>query len=84
MKIKVDQQSPVNVIDEKMDGFKILGIGSSLSNNSTSTKILQMTLEKSRKYGATIALLDLREFNLPIFIPNKPRETTNDIRKINE
>lgn len=80
----MEQKSSENVIDEKKDSFKLLGIGSSLNKKSTSTRILQITLEKSRKYGATVSLLNLREFNLPIFNPNKPRETTHDIIKINE
>ncbi|MDR4511771.1 MAG: NAD(P)H-dependent oxidoreductase [Nitrososphaeraceae archaeon] len=80
----MEQKPSENVIDEKKDSFKILGIGSSLNKKSTSTRILQITLEKSRKYGATVSLLNLREFNLPIFNPNKPRETTHDIIKINE
>jgi len=80
----VEQKSSENVIDEKKNSFKLLGIGSSLNKKSTSTKILQMTLEKSRKYGATVSLLNLREFNLPIFNPNKPREITPDIIKINK
>ena len=79
----MEQQASENVIDKKKDSFKILGIGSSLNKKSTSTRILQMTLETSRKYGATVSLLNLQEFNLPIFNPNKPRETTNDIIKIN-
>lgn len=80
----MEQKPSENVIDEKKDSFKILGIGSSLNKRSTSTRILQITLEKSRIYGATVSLLNLREFNLPIFNPNKPRETTPDIIKINE
>lgn len=80
----MEQKPSENVIDEKKDSFKILGIGSSLNKKSTSTRILQITLEKSRIYGATVSLLNLREFNLPIFNPNKPRETTPDIIKINE
>lgn len=80
----MEQKPSENVIDEKKDSFKLLGIGSSLNKKSTSTRILQITLEKSRKYGATVSLLNLREFNLPIFNPNKPRETTPDIIKINE
>jgi len=80
----VEQKPSENIIDEKIDSFKILGIGSSLNKRSTSTRILQITLEKSRKYGANVSLLNLREFNLPIFNPNKPRETTSDIIKINK
>lgn len=80
----MEQKPSENIIDEKIDSFKILGIGSSLNKRSTSTRILQITLEKSRKYGANVSLLNLREFNLPIFNPNKPRETTSDIIKINK
>ena len=80
----MEKQPSENVIDEKKESFKILGIGSSLNKRSTSTRILQITLEKSRKYGVNVSLLNLREFNLPIFNPNKPRETTPDIIKINE
>ncbi|MDX1373628.1 MAG: NAD(P)H-dependent oxidoreductase, partial [Nitrososphaeraceae archaeon] len=80
----MEQQASENVIDKKKDSFKILGIGSSLNKKSTSTRILQMTLETSRKYGATVSLLNLQEFNLPIFNPNKPREITHDLIKINQ
>ena len=84
MKIRIDQQSPVNIIDEKIDGFKILGIGASLRKNSTSTKILQMTLKECQKYGAIIGIIDLRQIELPIFSPNKPKEITENVRKIND
>lgn len=84
MKIRIDQQSPVNIIDEKIDGFKILGIGASLRKNSTSTKILQMTLKECQKYGAIIGIVDLRQIELPIFSPNKPKEITENVRKIND
>lgn len=84
MKIRIDQQSPVNIIDAKIDGFKILGIGASLRKNSTSTKILQMTLKECQKYGAIIGIVDLRQIELPIFSPNKPKEITENVRKIND
>jgi FMN reductase len=43
-----------------------------------------MVLEKSQRYGAETKLIELREINLPIFNPNKPRETSDDIKKLND
>ena len=73
----------INLINKKITGFKLIGIGSSLRKNSSSTKILRMVLEKSQRYGANAELIELHKINLPIFNPNKPREISDDVTKLN-
>src|SRR5688500_7601343 len=81
--MEIKDESLINSINKKITGFKLLGIGSSLRKNSSSNIILRMVLEKSQRYGADTKLIELREINLPIFNPNKPRETSDDVKKLN-
>ena len=81
--MEIIDESLINLINKKITGFKLLGIGSSLRKNSSSTKILRMFLEKSQKYGANAELIELHKINLPTFNPNKPREISDDITKLN-
>lgn len=81
--MEIIDESLINLINKKITGFKLLGIGSSLRKNSSSTKILRMVLEKSQKYGANTELIELHKINLPTFNPNKPREISDDITKLN-
>jgi FMN reductase len=82
--MEIRDESLISLINKKITGFKLLGIGSSLRKNSSSNRILRMVLEKSQRYGAETKLIELREINLPIFNPNKPRETSDDIKKLND
>ena len=75
--------SLINLINTKITGFKLLGIGSSLRKNSSSNKILKMVVDKSQRYGANTSILELSKMNFPIFNPNKPKEISEDIKKIN-
>ena len=81
--MEIKDESLINLINKKITGFKLLGIGSSLRKNSSSNRILRMVLEKSQRYGADTKLIELREINLPVFNPNKPRETSDDVIKLN-
>src|SRR5918999_3458384 len=81
--MEIKDESLINLINKKITGFKLLGIGSSLRKNSSSSRILKIVLEKSQKYGADTNLIELREVNLPIFNPNKPREISDDIEILN-
>ena len=81
--MEIIDKSLINLINKKITGFKLIGIGSSLRKNSSSTKILRMVLEKSQRYGANAELIELHKINLPIFNPNKPREISDDITKLN-
>lgn len=82
--MEIGDESLINLINKKITGFKILGIGSSLRKNSSSNRILRMVLEKSQRYGADTKLIELREINLPTFNPNKPRETSDDVKNLND
>jgi NAD(P)H-dependent FMN reductase len=77
-------ESLINLINKKITGFKLLGIGSSLRKNSSSNKILKMVLDKSQEYGANTSIIELSKMNFPIFNPNKPKEISEDIEKIND
>ena len=81
--MEIIDKSLINLINKKITGFKLIGIGSSLRKNSSSTKILRMVLEKSQRYGANAELIELHKINLPIFNPNKPREISDDVTKLN-
>ena len=81
--MEINDESLINLINKKITGFKLLGIGSSLRKNSSSNRVLRMVLEKSQRYGADTKLIELREINLPVFNPNKPRETSDDVKKLN-
>lgn len=82
--MEIRDESLINLINKKITGFKLLGIGSSLRKNSSSNRILRMVLEKSQRYGADTKLIELREINLPTFNPNKPKETSDDVKNLND
>jgi FMN reductase len=52
-----------------MSRLRIVGLGGSLAEYSTSLSALNVALEGARDYGADVRLLDLRELNLPMFVP---------------
>lgn len=60
--------------------FRVLGIGSSLRDNASSTTALSITLDFAKKYGAEIRLLDLRQTKLPLYDPVE-NTTTSDMKK---
>lgn len=53
---------------------RILGIGGTLAEKSTSLASLKKALSAAEKAGAVVTLLDLRELDLPMFVPGKPLE----------
>ena len=60
--------------------FRVLGIGSSLRKNASSTTSLSITLDFAKKYGAETRLLDLRQTRLPLYDPAE-HKSTPDIQK---
>lgn len=50
--------------------LRVLGLGGTLRENSTSLWALQHTLEAARQAGAVTELVDLRRANLPMYDPN--------------
>ena len=60
--------------------FRVLGIGSSLRENASSTIGLSITLDLARKYGAETRLLDLRQNKLPLYDPNE-NQSNLEIKK---
>lgn len=60
--------------------FRVLGIGSSLRNNASSTTTLSVALDFAKKYGAETRLLDLRQTRLPLYDPVE-NKSTPDIQK---
>ena len=51
--------------------FRILGIGSSLRGNASSTTALSVALNLANKYGAETRLFDLRQNKLPLYDPEE-------------
>jgi NAD(P)H-dependent FMN reductase len=60
--------------------FRVLGIGSSLRDNASSTNSLSITLDFARKYGAETRLLDLKQTPLPLYDPSE-NKSNPDIEK---
>ena len=50
--------------------LKIVGLGGSLAEFSTSRSALKIALEGAAAAGASTSLLDLRELDLPMFKPD--------------
>src|SRR5689334_5478259 len=48
---------------------KIVGIGGSLAAKSASLTALSIALDGAREYGADVRLFDLRQLNLPMYVP---------------
>ena len=65
-------------------GFKILGISSSMRENSFSAKGLSITLEKIKDYGVETEFLDLRTTILPIFYSTNNEKDESIISLVTE
>ncbi len=63
--------------------FRVLGIGSSLRNNASSTRALSITLDLARKYGAETRMLDLKQNKLPLYDPSED-QSNFEIKKIKD
>ena len=50
----------------------ILGLGGSLAPHAASLAALNVALNGAREYGASVELFDLRELNLPMYVPGAP------------
>lgn len=61
---------------------KILGVASSMRDNSYSTKTLKKTLEYAKLKGAETRLLDLSKTILPLYSP--ANESPEEIKKVRE
>ena len=86
MKINEDFSSLVKSINNNTNNFNILGIGSSLRNNSSSTIILEKILHEYKRYDfVDTNILDFRNIYLPFFDPNKSKEIlTKEIEQVNQ
>ena len=51
--------------------LNVAGIGGTLRENSSSLGALKRVLQAAEESGADIELLDLRELNLPMYVPGK-------------
>ncbi len=60
---------------------KILGVASSLRDNSSSTFILKVSLELAKKHGAETRLLDLKEQKMPPYDPNVD-QSNDEVKEI--
>jgi FMN reductase len=63
--------------------LKVVGIGGTLREGSTSLGALRRALAASEDAGANVELLDLNELKLPMYEPRKPLdEYGNDVRRL--
>lgn len=79
--------SSTDVKNERITGFKILGVGTSLREGSYSTRALKILLDlAAKKYGAEIHLLELRKTTLPLYDPsiNPIKLTKSSIQEVTE
>lgn len=78
--------SLVESVNNNTNKFNILGIGSSLRNNSSSTIVLEKLLQESKRYNfVDTNLLDFRIIQLPLFDPNKSKKNlTKEIEQVNK
>jgi FMN reductase len=53
-----------------MSRVTIVGLGGSLAKHSSSLSAVSVALEGAREHGADVRLFDLRELNLPMFVPD--------------
>ncbi|MGD1834593.1 MAG: NADPH-dependent FMN reductase [Nitrososphaeraceae archaeon] len=86
MEISKNFSSLVESINNNTNKFNILGIGSSLRNNSSSTIVLEKLLQESKRYNfVDTNLLDFRIIQLPLFDPNKSKKNlTKEIEQVNK
>ena len=63
--------------------FRVLGIGSSLRDNASSTRALSITLDLARKYGAETRMSDLKQNKLPLYDPSED-QSKFEIKKIKD
>jgi len=63
--------------------LKVLGVGSSLRDGSSSTAALRTTLDLIKKQGAEIRLVDLKQTNLPLYDPNQ-NQSSLELQKVEE
>lgn len=67
--------------------IKVVGLGGSLAAQSSSLAALKVALEGSREAGAQTELLDIRELNLPMYVPGlaeAPEVVENLCRTVHE
>ena len=63
--------------------FKVLGVGSSLRERSSSTTALTIALDFARKQGCETHLIDLRETKMPLYDPTD-NQSNSDVQKVTD
>jgi len=63
---------------QQLAQLHIFGIAGSMRQDSYSTQVLKMVLEKSKKYKTDTQILELRQVNLPIYDPSDSNEGNNN------
>jgi FMN reductase len=63
--------------------FKVLGVGSSLRNGSSSTATLSIALDLAKKHNAQVRLLDLKQTKLPLYDPDE-NQSSIEIQKVED
>jgi FMN reductase len=58
--------------------LKVVGIGGTLRENSTSLGALRRSLAAGEVAGAEVELLDLNELRLPMYVPGKPLDECSE------
>jgi FMN reductase len=64
--------------------LKVLGVGSSMREDSYGTRALKIVLDRMEKLQAETHLLDLRKVKMPTFNPNSSVQSGKRIREVTE
>src|SRR5262245_8199632 len=67
-------------MDMGKDRLKVVGLGGSLAQQSTSLAALRIALEGAAEAGASIELLDIKELSLPMYDPAIKKPTASVIK----
>ena len=67
----------------KVKRVKVVGLGGSLANQSSSLAALRIAVEGAREAGAETEVLDMRELKLPMYVPHA-REIADSVKELCE
>jgi NAD(P)H-dependent FMN reductase len=65
-----------------MKPMNVLGVASSLRENSYGTRTLKIVLDAAQKYEAKTRLLDLRKVTMPMYNPDSTMQSNKEIQKV--
>lgn len=80
---KFPENNIIPILKQMIMAFKVLGVGSSLRNDASSTTALSVSLDFAKKQGAETRLLDLKQTKLPLYDPTS-NQSLSEIKKVQD